>query len=165
VHVDGGASGKDAHESAFQAQIKRLATACGWMYYHTHRSDMSDAGFPDTVLVRGDRLIFAELKLDRSYSQPSAEQAAWLEALGGTSAEVYLWRPSDIETIRDILNRPNPFERKPTYAELEALCETRGVLLAASIDSATELRSLLQLCEAEAAEHMLPIGGEGAAND
>lgn len=121
VHVDGGASGRDAHESAFQAQIKRLAQACGWeLFYHTYRSERSDPGFPDCVMVREDRIIMAELKLDRDYSQPSADQQAWLDGLAMTCVEVYLWRPSMIAEIRDILNRPDPFERKPTYAELEA---------------------------------------------
>lgn len=119
VHVDGGASGQDAHESAFQAQVKRLAIACGWLYYHTNNSERSDKGFPDTVLVRDDRVIFAELKLDRTYSEPSIDQQVWLAALAATPVEVYLWRPSMIAEIRDILNRPDPFSRAPSYADLQ----------------------------------------------
>lgn len=136
VHVDGGVSGQDAHESAFQAQVKRLAIACGWLYYHTNNSERSDKGFPDTVMVRDDRVIFAELKLDRNYSEPSIDQQVWLAALAATPVEVYLWRPSMIAEIRDTLNRPDPFIRTPTYAELQR-----------ELDA---VREHLAQCEAEA---------------
>lgn len=64
-------------------------------------------GFPDLVLLRGTRLIFAELKSEKGKLTP--EQTEWMDALklfsegpsGGCG--VYLWRPSDIESVVKIL--------------------------------------------------------------
>lgn len=61
-----------------------------------------DVGFPDLVLVRGDRLLFAELKAGAS--KPTKSQAAWLECLAQVPhIEVYLWRPSDWQSIVNTL--------------------------------------------------------------
>lgn len=79
-----------------------LENACpvfGWRYYHTWRSIHSVAGFPDYVLVRGDRLIFAELK--SSGGKTSMAQRAWLLDLVETGAEVYLW--NDIDQVIPVL--------------------------------------------------------------
>ena len=80
-------------EKRLQGAIQQAARLTGWMYYHTHRSDRSPPGFPDCVLVRGNRLIFAELKSAKGRLTPP--QKGWLEALKATGAEVYVWRPSD----------------------------------------------------------------------
>ena len=89
-------------EKQFEAQVKDLAKIFGWMYYHTWKSVFSPKGFPDCVLVRQPRLIFAELKSEKG--KVSSEQRAWLDALGKlVNVEVYLWRPDDIETITKVL--------------------------------------------------------------
>lgn len=62
------------------------------MAYHTHDSRRSEPGFPDLVLVKGTRLIFAELKADTGRVSPA--QQRWLDALGATSRAV-VWRPRD----------------------------------------------------------------------
>lgn len=86
-------------EKQFESQVKDLAKMFGWLYYHTWRSFHSPAGFPDCVMVRDTRTIFAELKTDNlSVSQPSFEQYAWLYALNEAGQEVYLWRPGDLDT-------------------------------------------------------------------
>ncbi len=95
-------------ESDFQEWLRHLAQVYGWCSYHTHRSQFSPSGFPDTVMVRLDpepRLVFAELKTDDlSISQPSFEQFAWLYALQHIpGVECYLWRPSDRDDIEEIL--------------------------------------------------------------
>ena len=85
----------DPLEANFQASILELAGVRNWMAYHTHDSRRSSPGFPDLTLVRGDRLLFAELKRGRR-AKPSAAQATWIDALGkveGVSAHV--WRPAD----------------------------------------------------------------------
>ncbi len=51
------------------------------------------AGFPDLCLVRGDRLLFAELKQDGRY--PGPKQREWHEALMTSGAYVYVWKPKD----------------------------------------------------------------------
>ena len=102
-----------------------MAKIFQWKYYHTWRSIHSPAGFPDCVMVKPPRLIFAELKSEKGVVSP--EQQEWLDLLEqvgkdtkvydhvlsqdaiqalcekGTLVEVYLWRPDDIETIAEIL--------------------------------------------------------------
>lgn len=90
-------------EQAFQATVLELARLTGWRCYHTWASLRSPAGFPDLVMVRGERLVFAELKSARG--KLSEAQSGWLEALRSTGAEVYLWRPEDWSAIEDTLRR------------------------------------------------------------
>ena len=76
-----------------QPAVRKLAKLFGWEYYHTHDSRKSEAGFPDLVLVRDGRLIFAELK--REKKQPTDDQMKWLNKLSQCeNAEVYVWKPS-----------------------------------------------------------------------
>ena len=69
--------------------------------YHTLRSKGSQSGFPDRVLVR-ERVIFAELK--REKTGPTPNQIEWLDGLAIAGAEVYVWRPRDLEEIGLILS-------------------------------------------------------------
>jgi hypothetical protein len=89
-------------EAQLPACVTDLARIRGWLVYHTHRSQHSEAGFPDLVLVGGRRLIFAELKTERG--KVTRPQQTWLDALGvvesavaleGPIVEVCLWRPAD----------------------------------------------------------------------
>jgi hypothetical protein len=64
------------------------------------------AGFPDLVLVRGGRVIFAELKAAKGRVRP--EQTEWLNALllaDGPTVRTYTWRPDDwfAGRIEDVL--------------------------------------------------------------
>jgi endogenous inhibitor of DNA gyrase (YacG/DUF329 family) len=61
------------------------------------------AGFPDLVLARDDRLIFAELKSQFGVVGP--RQKEWLERLRKGPAEVYVWGPQEWKdgTIESIL--------------------------------------------------------------
>ena len=89
-------------EKQFEAQVKHLAKLFGWLYYHTWRSFHSPAGFPDCVMVRPPRVIFAELKTEKG--QVSPHQQEWLDLLGQCpGVEVYLWRPSDFKEIVECL--------------------------------------------------------------
>ena len=91
--------------------VRPAAEAQGWLCYHTHDSRRSPSGFPDLVLVRPPRLIFAELKSQRGRVRP--DQQAWIVALeavagirfdvspdklgfeaGPMLPEVYVWRPA-----------------------------------------------------------------------
>lgn len=106
---------KGITEKQFEAQVKDLAFLFGWKYYHTWRSIHSPAGFPDVVMVRPPRLIFAELKSEKGKLSPA--QKEWLDLLTKCdkyefhsaqerllpTIEVYLWRPHDIEEIAGIL--------------------------------------------------------------
>lgn len=91
-------------ERDFQRSVTDLARVTHWLTYHTHDSRRSAAGFPDLTLVRGDRLVFAELK--RAGQNPTEAQREWLEALGRVErVEAHLWRPGDWEEIERVLGR------------------------------------------------------------
>jgi hypothetical protein len=82
--------------------VRDVAQACGWRRYHTWLSKHSPAGFPDEVLVRGGRLVFAELKSAKG--KLSADQEAWLEELRAVPGiEIYVWRPEDMDEIARVL--------------------------------------------------------------
>ncbi len=59
------------------------------------------AGFPDLVLIKAGRLLFAELKAAKGVLTP--EQRTWLNGLRGACGEVYLWRPEDYDEIEKVL--------------------------------------------------------------
>lgn len=67
-------------EASFMAQIKQLARLNGWLYYHTGRSEGSDEGFFDVVMVhpRMRRIIFVEIKTEEG--RLSRTQKEWREA-------------------------------------------------------------------------------------
>jgi hypothetical protein len=91
-------------ESELQADIRRFANQLGWECYHTHNSQLSDPGFPDLVLVRPPRIIFAELK--RQSGKVSPAQHHWLGLLQQCPiVESYLWYPKDINDIVAILSK------------------------------------------------------------
>lgn len=93
---------KDWDAQLFNTQ-KGLAPNLGWtLSYHTLRSKGSRSGFPDRVLIR-ERVIFAELK--REKTKPTPEQIVYLDGLAAAGAEVYLWRPSDLDEIGRVLSR------------------------------------------------------------
>ena len=104
-------------EADFLANVVQLATTLGWLVHHdrpARRGDGSwathiqgDPGFPDLVLARGGRAVFAELKSETG--RTTASQRAWISALtprdglGPPSHEVYLWRPQDMDQIAKVL--------------------------------------------------------------
>lgn len=97
-------------EREWQNQVHRLASSLGWKYYHAPdnkpingRIQKVVAGFPDLVLVKDSRLIFAELK--RELGQVSDSQKEWLAALEATGVEVYVWRPSQMREVQQILSK------------------------------------------------------------
>lgn len=89
-------------EKQWQQRVLDYAALRGWMSYHTFDSRRSTPGFPDLVLLRDRRLVFAELKTDTG--RLSVAQAEWLDALLLATREVYTWRPADwpevMETLR-----------------------------------------------------------------
>jgi hypothetical protein len=71
--------------------VKQCALLFNWRFYHPWMSVKSARGFPDCCMVRGDRLIFAELKSARG--RTTEAQLAWLLDLKRTGAETFVWRP------------------------------------------------------------------------
>lgn len=128
-------------EAAFQAAVVEYAGLNGWLCFHppdnrpittkTGRRYVQaiQAGFPDLTLVRGPRLVFAELKADKG--RVAQAQQHWLDALGVVaeavrqavsapvghadtvgealdavpSMEVFVWRPNDWPQIEEVLSR------------------------------------------------------------
>jgi len=92
-------------EADFLRQVCEVATLGQWIFYHTLRSTGSTAGYPDLCLVRGETLLYAELKSPHGRVTPA--QAAWLQALGAvTHVEAAVWRPADWDAIeRQLLDR------------------------------------------------------------
>jgi hypothetical protein len=89
-------------ERQFTAQIAELAKMFKWTRYHTWLSRYSPPGFPDEVLIRPPRLIFAELKRDTG--KLTDAQQGWVDILQQIPAiEVYVWRPADLNDIARIL--------------------------------------------------------------
>lgn len=108
AHIDASMSEAELFE-----QVRQLLDLGSWVWYHTYSSQRSNAGFPDIVAVRRERLIFIELKTAKG--KLSQAQERWRDALFQTQAwkmwppdravcpEVYLWRPSDWEQIVEVL--------------------------------------------------------------
>lgn len=108
-------------EREWQATVIELARLYGWRVAHfrparTARGwrtpvEADGAGFPDLVLVRGDALLFAELKAERG--RPTPQQAEWLEALDSArTVRAELWRPSDFDRAHGLLRRLEHAEEK-----------------------------------------------------
>lgn len=88
-------------EVAFQQQVTDLCDLLGLRWHHETDSRRSKRGFPDLVIV-GQRLIFAELKSQKG--RLSKEQRAWITDLMAAGVEAYVWRPSDLPTIIEVLH-------------------------------------------------------------
>jgi hypothetical protein len=89
-------------EKALQEAVRRLALDHGWLYFHVADARKSPYGFPDTVVVRGERLLFAELKMPEK--KPTPTQQRWLDGLAQvTQVSVALWRPDDWPQIVEVL--------------------------------------------------------------
>jgi hypothetical protein len=88
-------------EKEFQRQVVQLARLLGWMAYHTYDSRRSTPGFPDLVLVKPPKVIFAELKVGRR--RPTVPQLVWLQSLASSGQDVRLWRPTDWPEIERLL--------------------------------------------------------------
>ena len=80
-------------EKQLQAAVLELAETLHWRCYHTYDSRRSQAGFPDLVMVKGKRVVFAELKSARG--KLSVAQADWGAALLLAGGSWYEWRPAD----------------------------------------------------------------------
>ncbi len=86
-------------EAQLLAAVRWLAQVRGWMTYHTADSRRSEPGFPDLVLVsvKQQRIVYAELKTATGKTTPAQDE--WLAALAAAGAEVFLWRPADLQQV------------------------------------------------------------------
>lgn len=115
-------------EADFQRTVLEMAAACGWRRFHArktartrrdgaivhHTSYSGDGGFPDLVLAHPQKgVIFAELKSERGSTTDAQDD--WLAVLRTATADcgqtqpgqgrvrVYIWRPSDMDAIEELL--------------------------------------------------------------
>lgn len=99
-------------ERAFQESVIQAAQMLSWRVAHFRPAETKHgwrtpvqadgAGFPDLVLVRPPRVLFAELKAERG--KPTQAQITWLDELTAASTvESYLWRPSSWDEIAEVL--------------------------------------------------------------
>ncbi len=84
-------------ETVFQSKVGQYAVAKGALHYHTHNSERSEGGFPDSVIV-GNYVMFRELKSDSDSATVSPKQRKWIEKLESVGADVGVWWPIDWET-------------------------------------------------------------------
>ena len=110
-------------EAEFQTSLIKWARSLGWRV-HAERPARTaegwrtpiagDKGWPDLVLCRPPRLIFAELKVGKN--QPTADQVEWLRDLAMVRGrddltpprnviETVVWRPEMWSQILVILSR------------------------------------------------------------
>jgi VRR-NUC domain len=90
-------------ETEFQAKVLELARIYRWRAFHTYDSRRSTPGFPDLVLIRPPRLIFAELKSARGAL--TVDQKEWLTDLAFCMVEAYVWHVGDIQHVTEVLAR------------------------------------------------------------
>ncbi len=107
-------------ERELQDWIAGTARLLGWRIFHARAARTSKgwatavsydgAGYPDLTLVR-DRVVFAEIKVDRGRLRP--EQVVWLDVLREAGQEAYIWRMSDWMdgSIENVLRRSSTIER------------------------------------------------------
>ncbi len=104
-------------EQSFQAVVVEVARLAGWRcaHFRAARTDRGwrtpvtadGAGWPDLVLVRPPRIVFAELKSERG--QVRSSQLEWLDVLRLLPhAEVYVWRPDDWDELVETLTGSRP---------------------------------------------------------
>lgn len=93
-----------ANENEFLKLVCDYALLNHWEVYHVPDSRrVTSAGFPDLVLARNGRVIFAELKTETG--KMSKAQARWRDMIVGLDHhnEFFLWRPSDWGQIEEVL--------------------------------------------------------------
>lgn len=103
-------------EKEWQAHVLEVAERLGWTWWHDAasnrprrcyrcgagtRGERNTKGLPDLLLVRGDRLIWVELKKQDGVT--STEQRKWIADLRAAGQTVYVWRPADWDTIERVL--------------------------------------------------------------
>lgn len=103
-------------EREFQTHVLALAKRLGWSTWHDAatnaprvcysckapaRGPRNASGLPDLILVRGDRIVWAELK--RQTGSTTKEQREWIHALRMAGQRVFVWRPADWPTIESVL--------------------------------------------------------------
>jgi hypothetical protein len=81
-------------ETQLLAAVRDLCQLRGCMTYHTHRSDRSEPGFPDLVILTRTSVLYRELKTTKG--RLTTAQAAWLDRLTSLGADAGVWQPEHL---------------------------------------------------------------------
>jgi hypothetical protein len=94
-------------EAEFLGQVLALTRLCGWRTAHFRPARTvagwrtavagDGRGFPDLLLLRGERIIAAELKVPPN--KLAAEQEEWLAAFRAAGVPAFVWVPTDWAAI------------------------------------------------------------------
>ena len=87
-------------EKQWQSQVVQLAKQWGWRVFHPYLSIKSA---PDLHLSHEARrqVIYAELK--REKGKLTERQGEYLDHLRACGQQVFVWRPSDLDEVIEIL--------------------------------------------------------------
>ncbi|SDT74144.1 hypothetical protein [Actinoplanes derwentensis] len=96
-------------EAPLQKYVRAECRERDLLHYHTARSDRSEPGFPDSVIVGPRGVLFRELK--SGTGRPNADQVVWLQRLQDAGADADIWTPQDRRSGR-ILNELNWVARR-----------------------------------------------------
>ena len=88
-------------EAQFQRTVTDYAEKQGWLCVHFPAMLANPSGWPDLILIRGRRTIFAELKREGGKLGPKQEET--IGSLRHVGAEAYVWFPSDWPAIEAAL--------------------------------------------------------------
>lgn len=88
-------------EKQWEAQVERWLKRGGWTYYHTWSALHSKSGFPDLVAIRGQEVLWIELKTETG--KLGASQVVWRDALLAAGQRWFCWRPSDEAECKRVL--------------------------------------------------------------
>lgn len=89
---------EDMSEDDLLATVRQACRTLNLLCYHVWRSDHSEKGFPDLVIVGVRGVLFRELKNQKN--KPTVHQQQWIQALQTAGADAGLWRPSDLYSGR-----------------------------------------------------------------
>ena len=81
-------------EAHLEEHVRTICRDLGVIYVHHRRSQETEAGFPDDVLIGPGGVLFRELK--RTGCNPTPAQTHMIAALGDAGADVAVWRPADL---------------------------------------------------------------------
>jgi hypothetical protein len=102
---------KPQSEAEFTRAVVAFARLKGWRVHHCLPGRVArgrwvtpllgDPGLPDLILLRGNSILVAELKIGKNVL--SDAQSAWLGAFRLAGVPAYTWRPEDWSEIERIL--------------------------------------------------------------
>jgi hypothetical protein len=92
-------------ERQLQDAIIGAAQRLGYLVYHVYDSRRSVPGFPDLVLLKGQKMLVLELKTDKGRVRP--EQHVWLQAFMQAGVTAKIIRPADLDDVLAELQEAN----------------------------------------------------------